>query len=444
MKNLVYALVGAGFMIACQPSDQPEISGMLTGIESDTLLVQSFPVNDRDSRRTDTIAMQNGSFAFNLGDSVLKQVYIYGKPSVKPNEDGSIPAISMKAVNFLLLPGQPIKISGSLDEYKLEGGSFYDDYNEVLEDCKAYSHKIDSLNVVCMDMEKKGIPGDSIRKVYASAKEWYGNILKIKSDSKKWVDADVTVKLPFEIDILSTGKSDFILIEAEGKFIIIDCGFYENSTKIKEFLNYKDVEEIEYLILSHNDKDHIGGAPIILDNFKINNLVQADYEKNTVQYKNYIEAVERNELNPILLHSNIITNINGAKITIYPAIKDTYDKSNDYSIIVGVDYGKYRFLFTGDAEDERMKEFIEEDTGNYTFLKMAHHGIYNDEVGKFLESVSPSYAAITCSYFMYPDRKLISLLNEQKIKTFYTSSGDISIKSDGENIYFIQKSSDYV
>ena len=265
------------------------------------------------------------------------------------------------------------------------------------------------------------------------------SFLKIKNDSKRWVDADVTVKLPFEIDILSTGKSDFILIEAEGKFIIIDCGFYENSTKIKEFLNYKDVEEIEYLILSHNDKDHIGGAPIILDNFKINNLVQADYEKNTVQYKNYIEAVERNELNPILLHSNIITNINGAKITIYPAIKDTYDKSNDYSIIVGVDYGKYRFLFTGDAEDERMKEFIEEDTGNYTFLKMAHHGIYNDEVGKFLESVSPSYAAITCAYFMYPDRKLISLLNEQKIKTFYTSSGDISIKSDGENIYFIQK-----
>lgn len=178
MKNLVYALVGAGFMIACQPSSRPEISGTLTGIESDTLLVQSFPVNDRDSRRTDTVAMQNGSFAFNLGNSVLKQVYIYGKPSVKSNEDGSIPAISMKAVSFLLLPGQPIKISGSLDEYKLEGGSFYDDYNEVVEDCKTYSHKIDSLNVVCMDMEKKGIPGDSIRKVYAPAKEWYGNILK--------------------------------------------------------------------------------------------------------------------------------------------------------------------------------------------------------------------------------------------------------------------------
>lgn len=264
------------------------------------------------------------------------------------------------------------------------------------------------------------------------------SFLKIKSDSKKWVDADVTVKLPFEIDILSTGKSDFILIECEGKFIVIDCGFYENSTKIEEYLNYKDVEDIEYLILSHNDKDHIGGAPIILDNFNIKNLVQADYEKNTVQYKNYVEAVERNNLRPILLHSNIITNINGAKITIYPALNDSYEKSNDYCIIVGIEYGDYKFLFAGDAEDERMKEFIKTDTGKYTFLKMAHHGIYNSEVGNFLESVSPNYAVITCSYFMYPDRKLISLLDKYKIKTFYTSSGDVSIKSDGENIYFIQ------
>ena len=265
------------------------------------------------------------------------------------------------------------------------------------------------------------------------------SFLKIKSDSKRWIDADVTIKLPFEIDILSTGKSDFILIEIGEKFIIIDSGFYENSTKIEEFLNFKGVEEIDYLILTHNDKDHIGGAPIILDNFKVNNLIQADYEKSTVQYKNYIEAVERNNMHPILLHSNIVTNINGAKITIYPALNESYDKSNDYSIIVGIDYGNYSFLFAADAEDERMKEFIKENNRTYTFLKMAHHGIYNDEVGSFLESVSPSYAAITCSYFMYPSRKLISLLDKYKIKTFYTSSGDISIKSDGENIYFIQK-----
>ena len=117
----------------------------------------------------------------NLGDSVLKQVYIYGKPSVKPNEDGSIPAISMKAVSFFVVAWPAYKkFQVHWMNINWREVPFYDDYNEVLEDCKAYSHKIDSLNVVCMDMEKKGIPGDSIRKVYAPAKEWYGNILKIK------------------------------------------------------------------------------------------------------------------------------------------------------------------------------------------------------------------------------------------------------------------------
>ena len=54
--------------------------------------------------------------------------------------------------------------------------------------------KIDSLNVVCIKKKKKGIPGDSIRKVYAPAKEWYGNILKIKSDYvRQNPDKDVSV-----------------------------------------------------------------------------------------------------------------------------------------------------------------------------------------------------------------------------------------------------------
>lgn len=105
------------------------------------------------------------------------------------------------------------------------------------------------------------------------------SFFKIKIDSKRWINADVTIKLPFEIDILSTCKSDFILIECENKFIVIDCRLYENNTLIKDYLNYKGVNEIEYLILTHNDKDHIGSAPMILDNFKIKNLIQANYKK---------------------------------------------------------------------------------------------------------------------------------------------------------------------
>lgn len=264
------------------------------------------------------------------------------------------------------------------------------------------------------------------------------NFLKIKSDSKRWVDADVTVKLPFEIDILSTGKSDFILIESEGKFVVIDCGFYENSTKIEEFLNYKGVKEIEYLILTHNDKDHIGGSPFIIENFNIKNLIQANYKVNTNQYNKYLDCLEVKKIKPILLKNNMEFEINDAKIKLYPAKKEKYEKSNDYSIIISIEYGEYKYLFAADAEEERMKEFVEDNSEKYTFLKMPHHGIYSNYTEEFLSSVEPRYAIVTCSKFRYPNKKTIDLLEKYNIKTFYTSSGDIIIKSDGEKIYFNQ------
>ena len=201
------------------------------------------------------------------------------------------------------------------------------------------------------------------------------NILRTMHVYNEWENDEVKVKQPFEISILSTGKSDFILIEIDGKFIVIDAATYDYSRKINEYLQLKGVNEIEYLVFTHNDKDHIGSAPVILDNYKVNNLIQADYGKNTVYYENYIEAIDRNNLKPILLHKIIDDDLSGAHITIYPAKEESYNKSNDYSIIVGIEYGKYRFLFAADAEDERMNEFIKAAaenglSGSYTDRKI--------------------------------------------------------------------------
>ena len=95
-------------------------------------------------------------------------------------------------------------------------------------------------------------------------------------------------------------------------------------------------------------------------------------------------------------------------------------------------------MFAADAEEERMKEFVEDNSEKYTFLKMPHHGIYSNYTEEFLSSVEPRYAIVTCSKFRYPNKKTIDLLEKYNIKTFYTSSGDIIIKSDGEKIYFNQ------
>lgn len=241
-------------------------------------------------------------------------------------------------------------------------------------------------------------------------------------------------KAPFEVTVLNTGKSDCILIEIDDKTIMIDTGTNNNGEQICKVLKEKNIDTLEYLILTHMDKDHIGGADSVLNQVKVNNLIQADYVKESKQYEQYTQVVEEQNLQPIKLHKNIYTEINGAKVNIYPALKKEYEESNDYSIIVGITYGEHSFLFAGDAEEERLAEFLSTNKTQYTFLKLPHHGRYNKLSEELIKSVAPTYGVITCSEDEMADDKILQLLEKYNVKTFLTLNGDVIAKSDGKNI----------
>lgn len=241
---------------------------------------------------------------------------------------------------------------------------------------------------------------------------------------------------PVDITVMDIGKADCILIKLQDKTIMIDTGLNKNGQHIVDKLKENNIDTLDYLILTHMDKDHIGGADTVIDNIKIDNLIQADYVKESKQYDQYEESIKKNNVLPVLLHEKISTEINGAEINIYPAKKDYYEQSNDYSIIVELIYGEYNFLFAGDAEDERLKEFLNSNNTKYTFVKIPHHGRNDSMSEAFIKSTSPDYAAITCSDEEVPDDELLNILKKNNVKTYLTSDGEIEIKTDGKSICF--------
>ena len=86
---------------------------------------------------------------------------------------------------------------------------------------------------------------------------------------------------PLEINILETGKSDCIVIKVEDKTVMIDTGLDQNGEKIADFLEKEQIDVIDYLIISHLDKDHIGGAETILDEVAVSNVIQPNYTRDT-------------------------------------------------------------------------------------------------------------------------------------------------------------------
>ncbi|MBY2475431.1 MBL fold metallo-hydrolase [Clostridioides difficile] len=266
---------------------------------------------------------------------------------------------------------------------------------------------------------------------------------KIKSTSESYLKSDKnsvsqnnikssTKNTAFKTTILSTGKSDCILIEIGDKVIMIDTGEDKNGKQIVDKLKEKEINTLDYLILTHLDKDHIGGVDSVLSSVKVKNLIQANYKKDSKQYDEYIDSLKKADVEPVVLKEKMNIVISNAEISIQPASKSEYESSNDYSIMTSINYGEHKFLFAGDAEEERLAEFISENTLKYDFVKIPHHGRYDKLTEAFLDSISPEYAVITCSEKKAPEEDVLKILEKLNIKTFLTSDGDVVINSDGK------------
>ncbi|AXU49222.1 AHM family subclass B3-like metallo-beta-lactamase [Clostridioides difficile] len=268
---------------------------------------------------------------------------------------------------------------------------------------------------------------------------------KIKSTSETYLKSDKnsvsqngiqsnTKNTAFKTTILSTGKSDCILVEIGNKVIMIDTGEDKNGKQIVDRLKEKGINTLDYLILTHLDKDHIGGVDSVLSSVKVKNIIQANYKKDSKQYDEYIDSLKKADIEPVLLKDNMNIVINSAEINIQPASKSKYESSNDYSIITNISYGAHKFLFAGDAEEERLSEFINGNTLKYDFVKIPHHGRYDKLTEAFLESISPQCAVITCSEKKEPEEGVLKILERLNIKTFLTSNGEVVINSDGKTL----------
>ena len=73
----------------------------------------------------------------------------------------------------------------------------------------------------------------------------------------------------FRMTILDTGKSDCIIMEAGNRVVVNDAADADDADAICDFLDKRQVGRIEYLILSHFDKDHIGSAAKLIRNYEV-------------------------------------------------------------------------------------------------------------------------------------------------------------------------------
>ena len=242
-------------------------------------------------------------------------------------------------------------------------------------------------------------------------------------------------KLPeMKIMIMKAGKADAIIISIDKQIMVIDTAEKDDGAKINAYLHEQGVNAVDYMIITHLDKDHIGGAAEVLSDIKVKNLIQSNNTENSKDFEAYIMACQKSGVTPVMLTKPKEFSMGEAKIKLIPALKSKYKNDNDYTIMTEITYGEKRFLFAGDAMTERLTEYMADDVSSFDFLKVPHHGVYCDMMPEFIKAVSPTYSVITCSDKDPPDEEVLKLLSEAKSKIFLTNRRFVSVTCDGINL----------
>ncbi|MBE6674650.1 MAG: MBL fold metallo-hydrolase [Ruminococcaceae bacterium] len=241
---------------------------------------------------------------------------------------------------------------------------------------------------------------------------------------------------PAKVDILKVGKADCIVINTGGKIVMIDTGEEENLDRINAYMTRNGYEKVDVLILTHYDKDHIGGASEIITKYGVETVIESSLASNNQWYISYHNALILLKKEPLKLSENYTFTFDSCSFEISIPKKKSYPikQDNNSSLVVSMKIGENSFLFCADAMELRLAELIEDGVGRYDFVKLPYHGNYLENYREFLDKVTPTYGAITCSNKNPASEDTLNLLQEYGTLVYQTKNGEINVSTDGVKI----------
>lgn len=239
----------------------------------------------------------------------------------------------------------------------------------------------------------------------------------------------------FKIYFFDAGKADAIVLSKNDKTLMIDTGEESLGEEILKYFEKNNIKRLDYLIITHFDKDHVGSAAKIIDNIEIGEVLNSNYPKDSIYYNNYRNSLANKNIEPKVINGDYKFDLDELNITINGP-EEIYDKneSNNSSLIVSITYKDNKFLFTGDAQNQRIKDFISNNNEKYDFLKVPYHGKKLERLEDLVKDRNLKYAVITSSNTKLEASETIDVLNKYNIKYYLTRLGSITILSDGKNI----------
>ncbi len=251
---------------------------------------------------------------------------------------------------------------------------------------------------------------------------------------------------PLRVAFLDVGQGDSILIQApNGQTMLIDGGrspSLANSVIIPKLKEW-GARQVDVLIPTHPDQDHIAGLVGVLENYPVKLTALTGQVHSTQIYERLLTDIRDKDIKSLKVRT-------GTTIPFDPSVKievlnpddeavNNADDTNNASIVIKLTYGSTSFLLTGDAEMPANKAMLDRGADvRSVVLKLGHHGSRTSTNEDWLKKVQPQLGIISAgrdNSFGHPHPEVIAALEKLKIPHIRTDEhGTITVTSDGSAI----------
>lgn len=245
------------------------------------------------------------------------------------------------------------------------------------------------------------------------------------------------------VHFIDVGQADCMLLECGGEYMIIDGGNVDDSSLVVSYLTAQGVTRLEAVVATHPHEDHVGGLPGVLAVFEAEAVYSPTRTYASDCFDDFLYYADQQRLEITIPSPGDRWELGNATVTVMGPVA-AYADPNDTSIVLLVQFGSTRFLFTGDmetlAENEMLDYWGEDYDWHVDVLKVGHHGSSTSTGYRFLREVMPSYGVIsvgTDNSYGHPHEAPMSRLQDAQVILYRTDMlGHIIASSDGSAVTF--------
>jgi competence protein ComEC len=251
------------------------------------------------------------------------------------------------------------------------------------------------------------------------------------------------------IMFMNVGQGDATLIVTpNGRQVLIDGGFYPSvlNDQLGQQMPFWD-KEIDIMIATHPDADHVAGLVEVFDRYAIGRLItDGEGLGESPIYDEVLLAAETAEtpIHPAKVGEVVQLDEEVRLEMVHPGDDLNSESRNENSVSMRLVYDNFTFLFTGDAEEQAEREILATSLPLQAIVfKAGHHGSRSSSTMPFLEAVRPQIIVVSAGLdnrFGHPHPEMLERAQAIGAAVLRTDElGTIEVITDGQTMWWQAK-----